>query len=174
MDHDRVDQTKFSSVHHKFFLRSRPSLLRGVLGTLALVAGSYGASAWCAPAAGAASGGASSPAGAAVGVLNAKSKAQLCAYEQPKVQAQCQRGGWGPNTVSVKVVKVVTSGDRALVAVIGKVCPDGPDCLTNESPDAGMPSRSLTFAHAWSDTVRSSGLSPIPCVKVDGRWYLWT
>jgi hypothetical protein len=57
---------------------------------------------------------------------------------------------------------------------VGEVCTKGFDCLTNHRPGAGMPVGSLTFAQAWRDTIHSSSLSPLPCVKVDGKWYLVT
>ena len=173
MDRDRTEHTLFCSRQRKALSRARRTLRCGLVGTVVLAVGSFGASVWCASAAEAASGGASSPAGAVIGALNAKSKEQTCAYVQPSVQAQCLGRPWTTFTVSVKVEKVVTDGDRALVAVLGDVCVFGYYCLTNQTPDAGMPTGSLTFAKAWEDTIHhSSGFGPFPCVKMDGKWYL--
>lgn len=67
----------------------------------------------------------------------------------------------------------VISGKRALVKVTGHVCLSGKsDCQSNSDPEAGMPSGSESFTQAYDKAVAGNAFSPLPCIKVKGRWYV--
>ena len=77
----------------------------------------------------AAGGGASSPGTAVTAYFKVEETPkhmQGCPYVQPSAQKECNNDGGGEDRSSVKVVKTVIVGDRALVALVGHSCVDGP------------------------------------------------
>jgi hypothetical protein len=102
--------------------------------------------------------------------------AKLCSYFPPAKRSGCtsSAGGLsGKPTGKLTVDGAVISGKRALVKVTGHVCLSGKsDCQSNSDPEAGMPSGSETFTQAYDKAVAGNAFSPLPCIKVKGRWYV--
>jgi hypothetical protein len=116
--------------------------------------------------------------------LSSKDPATSCDYIFLGPAARCViQSGQGsrnqlPYGVSVKVGYVAISGTRALVGFTGKICSPGAtsECMTNTNP-AAIFSAGNTFAALWTQTVRPnssdiSSYSLLPCVEVDGKWYV--
>jgi hypothetical protein len=129
-----------------------------------------------------------SPAAAVQGeisALAAKDFKALCAYQEPAVQAKCnsQAGQAAslkdqlPYTVNPGLGYVVTDGTKALVGTTGKFCVPGqsPECFTNTDP-AAVFSSGKSFASLWTSAVAagSTTYSPTPCVKIAGKWYIYS
>ena len=141
---------------------------------------------------GGSSSGASSPSQAASADVNALLSGDLasaCAYVPPSVQAHCRSGlrsVTGINaTGNATIVKQVVQGEKALVALTGRVClkagNTGSTCISNADPSTGMPGGSVSFQSAFSAALTnfnssngsaSGPFSPIPCIEIDGRWYV--
>ena len=65
----------------------------------------------------------------------------------------------------------VVSGKRAMVKVTGHICLSGKtECQGNTDPQLGLPTGLEMFTQAY-DKVVAGGFSPVPCIKVNGRWY---
>lgn len=99
---------------------------------------------------------------------------QACSYFIPSQQASCRKA---PLILlpkgHVSVVGAVTSGDLALVEIIGRFCTRvGNHCQTGTDPSAGMPDRSETFKQAFDKAYYGSEFSPVNCQKVHGKWYV--
>lgn len=116
--------------------------------------------------------------------LSSKDPASFCDYLYVGPAARCTApSGQGSRDhhlygVSVKVGYVATDGTHALVAFTGKICSPGahPECVANTNP-AAIFSTGRTFATLWTEMTspNSNSLSsyrPLPCVEVDGKWYL--
>jgi len=101
---------------------------------------------------------------------------KLCSYFPPAERSGCTSDAAhlsGKPTGKLTVDGAVISGKRALVKVTGHVCLSGKsDCQGNSDPEAGMPSRSETFTQAYHKAVAGNAFSPLPCIKVKGRWYV--
>ena len=101
---------------------------------------------------------------------------KLCSYFPPAKRSGCTSDAAslsGKPTGKLTVDGAVISGKRALVKVTGHVCLSGKsDCQGNSDPEAGMPSGSETFTQAYDKAVAGSAFSPLPCIKVKGRWYV--
>lgn len=99
-----------------------------------------------------------------------------CTYLKPSVQADCAHSTptASPPTVtgSFVVHNAVIQGDKALVSVTGSECTSGVGCLSNSDPASGMPSGSVSFQQAYNDAVTNGAFSPVPCVKINGKWYM--
>jgi len=101
---------------------------------------------------------------------------ELCSYFPPAKRSGCTSDAAslkGKPTGKLTVDGAVISGKRALVKVTGHVCLSGKsDCQGNSDPEAGMPSGSETFTQAYDKAVAGNAFSPLPCIKVKGRWYV--
>jgi len=101
---------------------------------------------------------------------------KLCSYFPPAKRTGCSTATGalsGKPTGKLTVDGAVVSGKRALVKVTGHVCLSGKsDCQSNSDPEAGMPSGSETFTQAYDKAVAGNAFSPLPCIKVKGRWYV--
>ena len=101
---------------------------------------------------------------------------KLCSYFPPAKRSGCTSDAGhlsGKPTGKLTVDGAVISGKRALVKVTGHVCLSGKsDCQGNSDPEAGMPSGSETFTQAYDKAVAGNAFSPLPCIKVKGRWYV--
>ena len=101
---------------------------------------------------------------------------KLCSYFPPAKRSGCTSDAAslsGKPTGKLTVDGAVISGRRALVKVTGHVCLSGKsDCQGNSDPEAGMPSGSETFTQAYDKAVAGNAFSPLPCIKVKGRWYV--
>jgi hypothetical protein len=101
---------------------------------------------------------------------------KLCSYLPPGKRSSCTSGAAslsGKPTGMLTVDGAVISGKRALVKVTGHLClPGNTDCQSNSDPEAGMPSGSETFTQAYDKAVAGNGFSPLPCIKIKGRWYV--
>ena len=142
-------------------------------------------------------GSAGSPSTAAAGLVDdllAGNFRGMCAYEEPGAVAQCTSGVDQLSSVidgkhvsyrvtgNLAVVDDVVEGDRALVALKGRVCigghvpgyPAGGSCSVNANPSRGMPSATRSFQSAYAAAVADSNdaLSPLPMTELDGRWYV--
>ena len=116
------------------------------------------------------------PQDAAYGLIKAElsgNQQEACNYFVPTAQATCR--GQQPQLPSggqVTVKNAVTSGDQALVALTGKVCVQPNQCLNSTDPTIGMPKGSVTFAQAYKKALSGISFTPVPCIKVDGQWYV--
>jgi len=101
---------------------------------------------------------------------------KLCSYFPPAKRSGCTSDAAslkGKPAGKLTVDGAVISGKRALVKVTGHVCLSGKsDCQSNSDPEAGMPSGSETFTQAYDKAVAGNAFSPLPCIKVKGRWYV--
>jgi hypothetical protein len=101
---------------------------------------------------------------------------QLCSYFPPGKRSACVSGSGsisGKPTGKLTVGSAVVSGKRAMVRVTGHICLSGKtDCQGNTNPEAGLPTGSETFTQAYDKAVAGGAFSPVPCVKVNGRWYV--
>ncbi len=101
--------------------------------------------------------------------------AQVCTFWTPSQQAACQSTKLAHvPTGKITVGNAVVSGNLALVGVTGKVCLSKTQCQGNTNPSAGMPTGSVSFQQAYSADLSGNAFSPVPCIKVDGKWYLNT
>jgi len=102
---------------------------------------------------------------------------KLCSYFPPAKRSGCSMAAGGMSgkkaTGKLTVDGAVISGRRALVKVTGHVCLSGKsNCQSNSDPEAGMPGGSETFTQAYDKAVAGNAFSPLPCIKVKGRWYV--
>jgi hypothetical protein len=101
---------------------------------------------------------------------------KLCTYLPPGKRSGCSKdaGGLsGKPTGKLTVDGAVISGKRALVKVTGHFCLSGnTGCQSNSDPETGMPGGSETFTQAYNKAVAGNGFSPLPCIKIKGRWYV--
>lgn len=134
--------------------------------------------------------GRSSPAAVAQGVVNAGVAGQLssvCSYVEPSFQAQCNQdasGALGSDAVSYEnfaIGYVVIHGTEALVGTTGTECDADltPVCMTNTNPaaifDTGQSFQTLwTEANAGSPSDDTNSYSLLPCIQINGQWYLDT
>jgi hypothetical protein len=118
------------------------------------------------------------PADAVEGVIQAELSGNLpqaCSYIVPSKRTVCLNSLNGQTTApagQVSVVNVVTSGNQALVAVTGHDCVNGTQCQSNTDPTVGMPNGSVTFAQAYNEAVTTGSFSPVPCIEINGKWYV--
>lgn len=102
--------------------------------------------------------------------------AKLCSYFPPAKRSGCSSSAGsltGKPTGKLTVDGAVIRGKRALVKVTGHVCLSGKsDCQSNSEPEAGMPTGSETFTQAYDKAVAGNAFSPLPCIKIKGRWYV--
>lgn len=101
---------------------------------------------------------------------------QACGYVAPATQATCNSAassGSAPPAVTghADILGAVISGTEALVEVTGSVCTSG-TCSSSSDPTLGMPHGSETFAQAYSKAQHGGGFSPVPCIEVNGSWYV--
>jgi len=96
----------------------------------------------------------------------------LCSYAVPSQQANCRSLQIFAAKGHISVVGALTSGDRALVEITGHTCWAGNGCQDSTNPSLGMPTGSLTFTQAYNKALTSDEFSPVPCLKVNGKWYV--
>ena len=96
----------------------------------------------------------------------------LCSYAVPSQQANCRSLMIFALKGHISVVGELTSGDRALVEITGHICWAGNGCQDSTNPSLGMPTGSLTFTQAYNKALTNGEFSPVPCLKVDGKWYV--
>jgi hypothetical protein len=107
-----------------------------------------------------------------------------CTYIEPSVQADCKSGiasvtsSTSPSLQNAAIGYVVIDGDRALVGTTGKFCVPGqkPACYTNTNPAAIFSGNRKSFSALWTaeNSISSDNVySLAPCVKVNGKWYLY-
>jgi len=138
-----------------------------------------GAAASGAAASGAAASGVATPQQVVTGFIRAELAghwSKLCSYLPPGKRSGCTSGAAslsGKPTGTLTVDGAVISGRRALVKVTGHLClPGSTDCQSNSDPETGMPGGSETFTQAYNKAVAGNGFSPLPCIKIKGRWYV--
>ncbi|MCL4449201.1 MAG: hypothetical protein M1483_00425 [Actinobacteria bacterium] len=115
---------------------------------------------------------------------------KLCTYVKPDTQKSCVKGltvaeSLGVKTPlltgSVSLGDVVTNGNFAVVVVTGHFCNNkepgqSPSCMSNSNPEAGI--TGVSFKSALSNAVINANSSTldespdVPCVKINGKWYL--
>ncbi|MGH9095353.1 MAG: hypothetical protein ACRDXE_09360 [Acidimicrobiales bacterium] len=127
-----------------------------------------------------------SPGAAAVGFLSGFSKQdkKACTYVTPAAQQVCNQaiGKSAKITITnLKVGKVTTSGGKALVTILGKLCGTGaggkPTCFTSSNATAGQPKTKapadFTDTYNKVQTGAAGNQNPaIPCVQTGGKWYV--
>ena len=115
------------------------------------------------------------PEQAADGLVQAELAGNLhlaCSYAVPSQQASCDSLQISLPKGHVLVVGALTSGARALVEITGHICMSGNGCQTSTNPSLGMPTGSQTFMQAYNKALTSGEFSPVPCLKVNGKWYV--
>jgi hypothetical protein len=155
-----------------------PAMLLATTAVLAVTAGCSSASS-SGPARSAAAGSAT-PREAVAGFVQTELAGhwtQVCSYLPPGKRSACISGSTsisGKPAGKLTVGSAVVSGQRAMVPVTGHIClPGKSDCLGNTNPEAGLPTGSETFTQAYDKAVApGGGFSPLPCIKVNGRWYV--
>jgi hypothetical protein len=114
------------------------------------------------------------PQEAADGLIQAELAGNLplaCTYFVPAQQASCRELQMSLPKGHVSVDGAIVAGDLALVEITGHVCTAGNGCQTNTNPSLGLPEGSETFKQAYDKAVGSGEFSPVPCQKVNGKWY---
>jgi hypothetical protein len=138
---------------------------------------------------GSASAGNGSPQEVMIGVTTVFSTqhfTDLCKYEEPSHESECNPADWSPDQVdyaelpvfkNVKPGYTAIDGDKALVGFTGTVCvlKDYPSCFTNKDPAAVLDS-GKSFSTLWSQSLMSTDnvYLPSPAVKINGNWYAYT
>lgn len=115
------------------------------------------------------------PQDAADGLIQAElsgNQQQACTYFVPSAQSSCrgQQPQLPKGTAAVK--GVVMSGDQALVEVTGHICVQTNECQTSTDPTVGMPKGTVTFTQAYQNALNGVTFTPVPCIKVNGQWYV--
>ncbi|HLI57294.1 MAG TPA: hypothetical protein VKY26_09740 [Actinomycetota bacterium] len=119
-----------------------------------------------------------SPAAAYAGYLDAAALGQVsteCSYVLPSQQPSCPQVMNGATVtiqgapITIGTVDVV--GTQALVVPVGTVCLDG-HCLPNTDPNAGIPSDSSGFTHAYNQATQTETDPAAGLDQVNGQWYL--
>jgi hypothetical protein len=132
-----------------------------------------------------ASPGHSTPEDAVDGYLTAfmAGSSSWCSYIDPASQGTCEGGlteGSVSSTGKFTIETQVIEGTDALVSVVGSLCvhenieeTTTDYCSNNSNTNSGMPGGSLSFTDAYAavTSAKSSVLSPVPCVEVNGLWY---
>lgn len=125
-----------------------------------------------------------SPGAAAVGFLTGFSKQDkaACKYVTPAAQEVCSQaiGKSAKITISnLKVGKVTSSGGKALVTVLGKLCGAGTGgkqtCFTSTNPNAGQPKTQADFTSTYNQVQAGTAGNQnpaIPCIQTGGKWYV--
>jgi hypothetical protein len=108
----------------------------------------------------------------------------VCSYLDPAAQSFCLSGATsttvGADSGSVTVRTAVIQGNEALVSVTGNLCGPGAPCIANTNPSLGMPTSPGQFQSSYqaaiaagtSSSPGAGALSPQPCTKVGGKWYV--
>jgi hypothetical protein len=125
--------------------------------------------------AGAVAPGHGTPQEAADGLIQAELAGNLrlaCSYAAPAQQASCRGLQISLPKGHVSVVGALMAGDRALVEITGQVCMSGNGCEWSTNARLGLPKGSQTFTQAYNKALTSGGFSPVPCLKVNGQWYV--
>jgi hypothetical protein len=140
--------------------------------------GSTGSNGQAGQASRSASPGHNTPQQAAAGVIHAELSghwSQVCNYLSPSQRSSCASLKLSSSSTmkgKINVVGAVISGDLALVKVTGRMCITRNGCFSNADPSAGMPTSSETFKQAYDNALNAGGLSPVPCIKINGKWYV--
>ena len=120
-----------------------------------------------------------SPAGANAGFLNASINGDFdtaCSYALPSEQPNCKTVlPNGQNTTvqngPLTLGNVFTSGNQALVTLLGTICAPGVGCVTNTNPSAGLPANTAGFPAAYQNALSNFNLTQ-PCEQAGGQWYV--
>ena len=101
---------------------------------------------------------------------------QLCPYFPPGKRSACISGAAnlsGKPTGKLTVGGAVISGKPGHGAGHRAHLPVGQDRLPGQHRPQGRPATgSETFTQAYDKAVAGGGFSPVPCIKVHGRWYV--
>ncbi len=105
---------------------------------------------------------------------------QTCAYVVPSGQGACQQAASsadiGPLTGNLAVGAEMIQGAEAIVGAAGSLCSSSCDYSTPANID--FPSGyGSAFTTAYAQTISTmtspgSNFSPLPCLEVDGLWYV--
>lgn len=122
-----------------------------------------------------------------VRALDARDFTGACGYVVPSDQAACKSsaahaGGqlaMPPGAVydGFGLGYTVIAGARALVGATGQLCvlTQAQTCVANPNPAAVLDS-GKSFTALWRQALNapSNAYSPVPCVRIDGTWFLDT
>lgn len=134
-----------------------------------------------------------SPGAVTVGMINALTTGKMkmiCRYYQPSLRADCRTFAAGmptmpredrPEVKDFKLGYVAIKGNRALVGATGMFCEadQHPKCQPNNDP-AAVFSSGKSFSADWAaamasdDTSHKFSYALAPCVRVGGRWYVFS
>jgi hypothetical protein len=123
-----------------------------------------------------------------VRALDSRNFTGACGYAVPSDQAACesevaQNGNQhamppGDSYDGFTIGYTLIDGHRALVGSTGQLCvlTQAQTCVSNSDPAAVLDS-GKSFAALWIRAVHGlsdDAYSPVPCVQINGRWYLDT
>ena len=123
--------------------------------------------------------GMSNPAAAVAGFLDQNSAFNYpaaCTYVVPAEQANCP-GLLANATLTAQGPVTLTAtdvvGTQALVVVQGRLCADF-TCYLNSNPRAGLPASAPAFPAGFQTAISQlgTGFAALPCVQVNGNWYV--
>lgn len=122
--------------------------------------------------------------------LKAANIAQLCAVYEPSLQAKCKSAESSVSAAELKSVfpafkdivpsYTVLNGDKALVGFTGTVCEKGSSSCSGNTNPAAIFDSGKSFSALWHEITSSdsgqsqNAYSPMPVIKVNGTWYLYT
>jgi hypothetical protein len=117
--------------------------------------------------------------GFATSLLSSNPGVAWCSYLQPSFQQECTSANVSVSlTGSYSIKSQVIDGTNALVSITGSLCYHGADaqkgCASNSNASAGMPPGAGSFSTAYASALNndSNTLSPVPCIQVNGDWYV--
>jgi ABC-type transport system substrate-binding protein len=114
--------------------------------------------------------------------FNSGKFSQSCGYDEPKGQAQCKAEAAEITASDIPTIKnfalgyVAVDGSQAVVGITGTICEptSGSKCSTNTDA-AAVFSSTKTFSDLWKNSLKdTSSYSLTPCVKVGGKWYIYS
>jgi hypothetical protein len=122
-----------------------------------------------------------------VRALDAGNFSGACGYVVPSDQASCKSvlaDAGGQLAMPSGVIYngfglgyTVIAGTQALVGATGRLCvlTQAQTCVSNSNPAAVLDS-GKSFAALWSQALNapSNAYSPVPCVRMNGTWYVDT
>jgi hypothetical protein len=115
-----------------------------------------------------------------INAFNAGKFSQSCGYDEPKGQAACKAEASEVTASDIPTIKnfalgyVAEDGSQAVVGITGTICESGSKCSTN-SDAAAVFSSTKSFSGLWKNSLKdTSSYSLTPCVKVGGKWYIYS
>ncbi len=121
------------------------------------------------------------PANTFLTAVNAKNFSKACSAFPKNYYNQCMTDFSQSNSQDTisgieHVGNYAISGNLAIVTVVGRLCHSNgvtQTCHDNSNPNAGLPTKGQSFAAVWHFDIYSSTPVPfLPCIRINGTWYL--